>query len=156
MAEPVRRLEQVFFERLVLVRSGGESIRRSMAASSFHAAVETVMAKGNGGSNRTAVKKVLLRAENHLPRGVFFFSAAVQIIENIKTEPITLEVLPQDYRLCVLASGSWMMDRFSCLTAIKVSCLHLGQYSGKFSRTVSWRIFNRVLLPQTGHNIHSI
>ena len=164
MAEPVRRLEQVFFERLVLVRSGGESIRRSMAASSFHAAVETVMAKGNGGSNRTAVKKVLLRAENHLPRGgfflfcraVFFFSAAVQIIENIKTEPITLEVLPQDYRLCVLASGSWMMDRFSCLIAIKVSCLHLGQYSGKFSRTVSWRIFNRVLLPQTGHNIHSI
>lgn len=60
------------------------------------------------------------------------------------------------YRLCVLASGSWMMDRFSCLTAIKVSCLHLGQYSGKFSRTVSSRIFNRVLLPQKGHKIHSI
>ena len=156
MVEPVRRMERAFFERLALVRSGGESIRRSMAASSFYAAVETVRAKGNGGSNRTAVKKVLLRAENHLPRGGFFFSAAGQIIENIKTEPITLEVLPQDYRLCVLASGSWMMDRFSCLTAIKVSCLHLGQYSGKFSRTVSWRIFNRVLLPQTGHNIHSI
>lgn len=60
------------------------------------------------------------------------------------------------YRLCVLASGSCMMDRFSCLTAIKVSCLHLGQYSGKFSRTVSSRIFNRVLLPQKGHKIHSI
>ena len=72
MAEPVRRMERAFFERLALVRSGGESIRRSMAASSFHAAVETVMAKGNGGSNRTAVKKVLLRAENHLPRGGFF------------------------------------------------------------------------------------
>ena len=27
----------------------------------------------------------------------------------------------------------------------------LGQYSGKFSRTVSSRIFNRVLLPQKGH-----
>ena len=156
MAEPVRRMERAFFERLALVKSGGESIRRSMAASSFYAAVETVRAKGNGGSNRTAVKKVLLRAENHLPRGGFFFSAAGQIIENIKTEPITYEVLPRCYRLCVLASGSWMMDRFSCLTAIKVSCLHLGQYSGKFSRTVSWRIFNRVLLPQTGHNIHSI
>ena len=72
MAEPLRRMERAFFERLALVRSGGESIRRSMAASSFYAAVETVRAKGNGGSNRTAVKKVLLRAENHLPRGGFF------------------------------------------------------------------------------------
>mgnify|MGYP005801613315 FL=1 len=72
MVEPVRRMERAFFERLALVRSGGESIRRSMAASSFYAAVETVRAKGNGGSNRTAVKKVLLRAENHLPRGGFF------------------------------------------------------------------------------------
>ena len=85
---------------------------------------------------------------------VFFFSAAGQIIENIKTEPITYEVFPQCYRLCVLASGSWIIDRFSCLTAIKVSCLHFGQYSGKFSRTVSSRIFNRVLLPQKGHKIH--
>ena len=64
MTEPLRRLERAFFERLALVRSGGDSIRRSMAASSFYAAVETVRAKGNGGSNRTAVKKVLLRAEN--------------------------------------------------------------------------------------------
>ena len=46
-------------------------------------------------------------------------------------------------------------DKFSCLTAIKVSCLHFGQYSGKFSRTVSSRIFNRVLLPQKGHKTHS-
>ena len=84
------------------------------------------------------------------------FYAAGQIIENIKAEPITSEVLPQCYRLCVLASGSWIMDRFSCLTAIKVSCLHFGQYSGKFSRTISSRIFNRVLLPQKGHKIHSI
>ena len=72
MAEPVRRLEQAFFERRAFVRSGGDSIRRSMAASSLYATVETVRAKGNGGSNRTAVKKVLLRAENHLPRGGFF------------------------------------------------------------------------------------
>ena len=102
------------------------------------------------------MKKVLLRAESRLPRGVFFFSAAGQIIENIKIEPITAEVYPRCYRLCVLASGSWMMDRFSCLTAIKVSCLHFGQYSGKFSRTVSSRIFNRVLLPQKRHNTRSI
>ena len=65
-------MERAFFERLALVRSGGDSIRRSMAVSSFYAAVGTVRAKGNGGSNRTAVKKVLLRAENHLPRGGFF------------------------------------------------------------------------------------
>ena len=72
-------MERAFFERLALVKSGGDSIRRSMAASSFYAAVETVRAKGNGGSNRTAVKKVLLRAESRLPRGGFFFSAAGQI-----------------------------------------------------------------------------
>ena len=34
--------------------------------------------------------------------------------------------------------------------------MHLGQYNGKFSSTVSSRIFNRVLLPQKGHKIHSI
>ena len=89
MAEPVRRMERAFFERLALVRSGGDSIRRSMAASSFYAAVEAAKTKKNGGSNRTAVKKGLLRAESHLPRGGFFFSAAGQIIEAIKTEPIT-------------------------------------------------------------------
>ena len=49
MAEPVRRMERAFFERLALVRSGGDSIRRSMAASSFYAAVEAVRAKKNGG-----------------------------------------------------------------------------------------------------------
>lgn len=59
------------------------------------------------------------------------------------------------YRLCVLASGSCTMNRFSCRTAIKVSCLHLGQNNGKFSRTVSLRILNRVLLPQNGHKSHS-
>ena len=73
MDEPLRQLERAFFERLALVRSGGDSIRRSMAASSFYAAAEAVRAKKkNGGSNRTAVKKVLLRAESRLPRGGFF------------------------------------------------------------------------------------
>ena len=60
------------------------------------------------------------------------------------------------YRLCVCASGSWTIDKFSFLTVIRISCLHLGQYNGKFSSTVSSRIFNRVLLPQKGHKIHSI
>ena len=60
------------------------------------------------------------------------------------------------YRLCVCASGSWMIDKFSFLTAIRVSCLHLGQYNGKLSNIVSSRIFNRVLLPQKGHKIHFI
>jgi hypothetical protein len=46
------------------------------------------------------------------------------------------------YRLCVCASGSWMIDKFSFLTAIRVSCLHLGQYNGKLSSIVSLRIFN--------------
>ena len=59
------------------------------------------------------------------------------------------------YRLCVLASGSLFTDIFSCFTLIIVSCLHLGQNSGKFSITVSSRILTLVLLPQIGHNIHS-
>ena len=49
MTEPLRQMERAFFERLALVRSGGDSIRRSMAASSFYAAVEAVRAKKNGG-----------------------------------------------------------------------------------------------------------
>lgn len=59
------------------------------------------------------------------------------------------------YRLCVLASGSLITDIFSCFTLITVSCLHFGQNSGKFSSTVSTPILTLVLLPQTGHNIHS-
>ena len=44
-------MEQAFFERLALVRSVGDSIRCSMAASSFYAAAKAVRAKKNGGSN---------------------------------------------------------------------------------------------------------
>lgn len=60
------------------------------------------------------------------------------------------------YRLCVLVSGSLITDVFNCRTLIKVSCLHFGQNKGKFSSTVSSRIFNRILFLQTGHNIHLI
>ena len=45
MDEPLRQLERAFFERLILVRSDGDSIRRSMGASSFYAAVEAVRAR---------------------------------------------------------------------------------------------------------------
>ena len=42
---------------------------------------------------------------------------------------------------------------FSCLTLIKVSCLHFGKKSGKFTRIVSSRILTLVLFLQTGHII---
>ena len=60
------------------------------------------------------------------------------------------------YRLCVYASGSLITDVFNSFTLISVSCLHLGQNSGKFFSTVSGRIFVRVLLLQIGHITHSI
>lgn len=59
------------------------------------------------------------------------------------------------YRLCVYASGSLITVVFRCLTFIKVSCLHFGQNKGKFFSSVSLRIFNLVLFPQIGQNIHS-
>ena len=58
------------------------------------------------------------------------------------------------YRLCVCASGSLITEILNCVTLIKISCLHLGQNSGKFRSSVSNRILIRVLLPQTGHNNH--
>ena len=59
-----------------------------------------------------------------------------------------------DYRLCVFASGSLIIDIFNFRIVIIVSCLHFGQNSGKFSSNVSSRILRWVLLSQTGHNIH--
>ena len=59
------------------------------------------------------------------------------------------------YGLCVLASGSLITDIFSCFTLTKVSCLHFGQYRGKFFSSISSHIFNRVLFLHTGHsNMH--
>lgn len=40
------------------------------------------------------------------------------------------------------------------VTLMIVSCLHLGQYRGKFSSTVSGRTLIRVLLLQIGHSTH--
>ena len=53
-------------------------------------------------------------------------------------------------RLCVCSLITVILN---CFTWIKVSCLHFGQNSGKFLSSVSFRIFNLVLFPQTGHNI---
>ena len=102
MAEPVRRMERAFFERLALVRSGGDSIRRSMAASSFYAAVEAVRAKKNGGSNRTAVKKVLLRAESRLPRGGFFLFCRRADHRGYKNRADNLRGFPSVLSACLL------------------------------------------------------
>lgn len=49
-----------------------------------------------------------------------------------------------------------IMVTFKSFAPIKHSCLHFGQNKGKFSSTVSGRIFIRVLLQQTGHNTHSV
>ena len=72
MAEPVRRMERAFFERLTLVRSGGDNIRRSMAASSFYAAVEAVRAKKNGGFGTVKAADVYMGVSNELLDDGFF------------------------------------------------------------------------------------
>lgn len=74
---------------------------------------------------------------------------------NVKYRADDLVIRSQVHRLCVYVSGSLMTVIFCCCTSISVSCLHLGQYSGKFSSTVSFRILSWVLFPQTGHSIHS-
>ena len=60
--------------------------------------------------------------------------------------------LTSNYRLCVFASGSLIIVVSNDLTLIKVSCLHLGQYKGKFINIVSLLIFILVLCLQIGHN----
>lgn len=73
-----------------------------------------------------------------------------------KNEPIIYEVCnPLNYRLCILVSGSLITVIFNLLTLISFSCLHLGQYKGKFISSVSFLILTLVLLPHIGHKIHS-
>ena len=55
------------------------------------------------------------------------------------------------YRLCVCASGSITTSIFSSFSLMIVSCLHFGQYRGKFFSSVSFRTRVRVLFPHTGH-----
>ena len=108
MTEPLLQMERAFFERLALVRSGGDSIRRSMAASPFYAAVEAVRAKKNGGSNRTAVKKVLLRAESRLPRGGFFLFCRRADHRGYKNRADNLRGSPSV--LSALRLSVWLLD----------------------------------------------
>ena len=72
MTEPLLQMERAFFERLALVRSGGDSIRRSMAASSFYAAVEAVRAKKNGGLGTVKAADVYMGVSNELLDDGFF------------------------------------------------------------------------------------
>lgn len=90
----------------------------------------------------------------HLPRSIFLFFHRGDRIKS-ENRADNIGVFSLCYRLCVLVSGSCTMNRVSCQTALKVSCLHWGQNNGKFSRTVSLRILNHVLLPQKGRKIHS-
>lgn len=108
MTEPLLQMERAFFERLALVRSGGDSIRRSMATSSFYAAVEAAKTKKNGGSNRTAVKKVLLRTESHLPRGGFFLFCRRADHRGYKNRADNLRGFPSV--LSALRLSVWLLD----------------------------------------------
>ena len=108
MAESVRRIERAFFERLALVISGGNSIWRSMAASSFYAAVKAVRTKKNGGSNRTARKKVLLRAESRLPRGGFFLFCRRADYREYKNRADNIRGFPSV--LSALRLSVWLLD----------------------------------------------
>ena len=84
------------------------------------------------------------------------------IRKSIKSKPFylfttkadDLRGISQIHRLCVYASGSFFTDIFICFTSIKVSCLHLGQNKGKFSKIVSSRILTLVLLLHIGHVTH--
>ena len=78
---------------------------------------------------------------------------SITIPQNKITEPTTA-FFSACYRLCVNASGSVITEIFKFFTLIRFSCLHFGQYRGKFFISVSSRILNRVLLLHTGHKIH--
>lgn len=59
------------------------------------------------------------------------------------------------HRLCVFASGSCITSILLCIMLTKLSFLHLGQYRGKFSNTVSCLTLILVFPQQTGQRIHS-
>ena len=84
----------------------------------------------------------------------FFYLVGVSCLCSIKIEPIIREVSHRFIGSASKASGSFMTVMCSCRTVISVSCLHLGQNSGKLIRIVSSRIFVCVLFPQAGHSIH--
>lgn len=85
----------------------------------------------------------------------FVDMAAFTVVQENMKKPITAFHLAC-YRLCVCASGSLRTVILKSFTVIKFSCLHFGQYRGKFIRTESSLTMLRVLLPQTGQSSHSI
>ena len=129
-------------------------------------------AKRNGGLDfsKPPLEYVEWAHEIKLPGNGFFFSAAGQNV-TYKTE-LSKFLFCNNYvwgTICVFITSHIKMNCFQkrynfflriyfyitiIAVSISVSCLHFWQYSGKFSRTVSSRIFNRVLQPQTGHKIH--
>ena len=88
---------------------------------------------------------------HHTP---FFYMVGVRLktLWN-KTKPTNCDFISQIHRLCVCASGSFITTTFNDFTLIKLSCLHFGQYRGKFLISVSSLIFMRVLFSHIGQNI---
>ena len=105
--------------------------------------------------NQSRRDKISARKYGCCTTAFFFCRRTADYYLLSKKEPITANLCFADYRLCVCASGSLITVIFNLWTLIRFSCLHFGQYKGKFLSTVSSRIFNLVLLPHTGQNIHS-
>ena len=115
--------------------------------------------------NRMAASSCMPPAEMKMAALSFSKAATLYLLSHdfSNAKPITRRNIPISYRLCVYASGSFFIFVLPFATAIcnfftsiKLSCLHFGQNSGKFSSTVSDRILIRVLLPQTGDSTQSI
>ena len=86
---------------------------------------------------------------------VFFNSVGLSYLLCKKIEPMSCE-FPHKSSALRLAFGSLITVVCKFFTSIRISCLHLGQYKGKFFNSVSSRICSRVLLPQTGQRTHSV
>ena len=111
--------------------------------------------KRNGGFDFSKAAALKRACENtSAVRRLFFFCRRAAKCFIIKERADNSSSKSACYRLCVCASGSLITEILNCVTLIKISCLHLGQNSGKFRSSVSDRILIRVLLPQTGHNNH--
>ena len=80
MTEPLLQMERAFFERLALVRSDGDSIRRSMATSSFYAAVEATKTKKNGGLDFSKPPLIVWACQRAAARRLFSFAVVRQIL----------------------------------------------------------------------------
>ena len=80
MTEPLLQMERALFERLALVRSDGDSIRRSMATSSFYAAVEATKTKKNGGLDFSKPPLIVWACQRAAERRLFSFAVVRQIL----------------------------------------------------------------------------